>query len=157
MTLISTWLLIAPSWSEPVFDLSDTGVDEEEVYKLDYVDIWPTKIVLDATANKCKLVWFETETPRHTDIPFSDIATLKLIPQYEGRPNELQLHLKDGRSFLLDMGPQVRKTAQTFTALSKVPVQDGSSKDTRIVPKPKPERAKPVLTVGAKTCIVLSR
>ena len=43
----------------------------------------------------------------------------------------------------------MRKTAQTFTALSKIVLEEGSYKDTRIIPKPIPTRSKPVLSVGS--------
>lgn len=148
MSFFTPLLLSTLAWAEPSFNLDDTG-DVEDTYTLEYADLWPAKIVLDVGTKQCKLVWFETTPPRHTNVSFDAIASLKLIPQYEGQPNELQIHLTDGRSFLLDHGGQVRKTAQTFTALSKIVLEEGSNKDTRIIPKPVPSRAKPVLSVGS--------
>jgi hypothetical protein len=148
MSLFTSILFSTLALADPSFNLDDTG-DIEETYALEYTDLWPAKIVLDVGTKQCKLVWFETTPPRHTNVPFSTISSLKLIPAYEGHPNELQIHLSDGRSFLLDHGGHVRKTAQTFTALSKIVLAEGSSKDTRIIPKPMPSRAKPVLSVGS--------
>ena len=148
MSLLIPMLLSSLAWADPSFNLDDTG-DLEDEYALEYTDLWPAKIVLDVGTKQCKLVWFETTPPRHTNVTFNTISSLKLIPQYEGYPNELQIHLTDGRSFLLDHGGQVRKTAQTFTALSKIVLEEGSYKDTRIIPKPIPTRSKPVLSVGS--------
>ncbi len=130
------------------FNFDDTGTPENE-YALEYVDLWPAKVVLDSRKNQFKLVWFETDPPRHTDIQFSDIAKLKHIPIYEGHVQELQIHLKDGRTFLLDKGPNTRKTAQTFAVLAQVSIDESSPKSIRLIPNPLPDRAAPILVIGS--------
>ena len=130
------------------FNLDDTGVEVEEL-TVEHRDLWPAKIVLDTTQRTFKLVWFETDPPRHTDIDFSLVESLQIIQQYEGQPPELQIVLKDDRKFLLDFGPQIRKTAQTFSVLAKTPMVDAPAKTIRIIPKPTPDRASPVLVIGS--------
>jgi TonB family protein len=130
------------------FNFDDTGVEEAK-YELDYVDLWPAKIVLDTSQNLFKLVWFETDTPRHTDIKLTDITQLRQVPAYEGYTQELQIHLKDGRYFLLDQGPTTRKTAQTFAVRAQTKIIDTTPQSKRIVPKPKPERSSPILVIGS--------
>lgn len=132
------------------FDLDDTGQSSGES-ELNYVDLWPTKIVLDTSRNQFKLVWFDTDPPRHTDIQLDDISRLQLVPSFSGHIPELQIHLKDGRDFLLDKGASSRKTAQTFAALARVPIQDDNVKIKRIVPKTATERGAPILVIGDLT------
>ena len=132
------------------FDLDDTGQSSGES-ELNYVDLWPAKIVLDTSRNQFKLVWFDTDPPRHTDIQLNDISRLQLIPSFSGHIPELQIHLKDGRDFLLDKGPSSRKTAQTFAALARVPIQDDNVKIKRIVPKTATDRGAPILVIGDLT------
>ena len=132
------------------FDLDDTGQVKGE-FELNYIDLWPAKIVLDTSRNQFKLVWFDTDPPRHTDIQLEDIARLQLIPSFDGHIPELQIHLKDERDFLLDKGASSRETAQTFAALARVPIQDDNVKIKRIVPKSVPERKSPILVIGNLT------
>ena len=132
------------------FDLDDTG-QASGAFELNYVDLWPAKIVLDTSRNQFKLVWFDTDTPRHTDIQLQDISRLQLIPSFAGHIPELQIHLKDGRDFLLDKGASSRETAQTFAALARVPIQDDNVKIKRIVPKSVPDRTSPILVIGDLT------
>ena len=129
------------------FDLDDTGQTSGES-ELNYADLWPGKIVLDTSRNQFKLVWFDTDPPRHTDIQLQDISRLQLIPSYSGHIPELQIHLKDDRDFLLDKGSSSRKTAQTFAALARVPIQDDNVKLKRIVPKTVTDRPAPILVIG---------
>ena len=129
------------------FDLDDTG-EASGAFELNYVDLWPAKIVLDTSRNQFKLVWFDTDPPRHTDIQLQDISRLQLVPSFSGHIPELQIHLKDGRDFLLDKGASSRETAQTFAALARVPIQDENVKVKRIVPKSVPERKSPILVIG---------
>ena len=129
------------------FDLDDTG-EASGAFELNYVDLWPAKIVLDTSRNQFKLVWFDTDPPRHTDIQLQDISRLQLIPSFSGHIPELQIHLKDGRDFLLDKGASSRETAQTFAALARVPIQDENVKVKRIVPKSVPDRKSPILVIG---------
>lgn len=129
------------------FDLDDTG-EASGAFELNYVDLWPAKIVLDTSRNQFKLVWFDTDPPRHTDIQLQDISRLQLIPSFDGHIPELQIHLKDGRDFLLDKGASSRETAQTFAALARVPIQDENVKVKRIVPKSVTERKSPILVIG---------
>ena len=49
------------------FDSDDTGQAKGEA-ELNYVDLFSAKIVLDTSRNQFKLVWFDTDPPRHTDI-----------------------------------------------------------------------------------------
>lgn len=137
-----------PAIAQEAFNFDDTGTTDfgEE---LNHVDLWPAKIVLDSSQNQFKLVWFETESPRHTNILLQDIAKLQHIPSFEGHIQELQIHLTDGRTFLLDKGPTTRKTAQTFAVLAKVTIDEAKPKSKRLVPKPTPERPSPVLVIGS--------
>ena len=132
------------------FNFNDTG-SPEDTYELEYVDLWPAKVVLDSSKNQFKLVWFETDPPRHTDIQFSDIAKLQLLPMYEGHVQELQIRLKDGRTFLLDKGPNTRKTAQTFAVLAQVSIDEigPKSKSKRLIPTPVPDRMAPIMVIGS--------
>ena len=132
------------------FDLDDTG-EASGAFELNYIDLWPAKIVLDTSRNQFKLVWFDTDPPRHTDIQLQDISRLQLIPSFSGHIPELQIHLKDGRDFLLDKGASSRETAQTFAALARVPIQDENVKVKRIVPKSVPDRKSPILVIGDLT------
>ena len=132
------------------FNLDDTG-EASGAFELSYVDLWPAKIVLDTSKNKFKLVWFDTDPPRHTDIALEDIDRLQLVPPFSGHIPELQIHLKDNRDFLLDKGSSSRKTAQTFAALAQVPIQDDNTKIKRIVPKSIPDRPSPILVIGDLT------
>ena len=143
-----TMLLLYTTATAQDFNLDDTGV-EEEAPTIEHTDLWPAKIVLDTTKKTFKLVWFETEPPRHTDIEFALISSLQLVPQYEGRAAELQILLTDERKFLLDVGPHIRKTAQTFSVLAKTPMVNASTKSERIIPKPAPKRNAPVLVIGS--------
>ena len=136
-----------PAVAQDAFNLDDTG-EADTTGDLDYIDLWPAKIVLDPKHNQFKLVWFETDPPRHTDIYLADIERLKQIPAYEGYIPELQILLKDGRTFLLDLGASTHKTAQTFAAMAGVPIAQESPKSTRLVPKPSPKRANPTLVIG---------
>ena len=129
------------------FDLDDTG-EASGAFELNYIDLWYAKIVLDTSRNQFKLVWFDTDPPRHTDIQLQDISRLQLIPSFSGHIPKLQIHLKDGRDFLLDKGASSRETAQTFAALARVPIQDENVKVKRIVPKSVPERKSPILVIG---------
>ena len=143
-----TMLLLYSTATAQDFNIDDTGIEEEEA-TVEHIDLWPAKIVLDTSKKTFKLVWFETDPPRHTDIDFSLVTSLQLVPQYEGRSSELQILLNDERKFLLDYGPQIRKTAQTFSVLAKTPMVEASSKSERIIPSPAPKRTSPVLVVGS--------
>ena len=88
-----TMLLLYTTAIAQDFNLDDTGV-EEETLTVEHTDLWPAKIVLDTTKRTFKLVWFETDPPRHTDIEFVLVSSLQLVPQYEGRPIEYDLVIR---------------------------------------------------------------
>jgi hypothetical protein len=132
------------------FDLNDTGANtliQEDTF--DPVDLWPEKIVLDANANQMLLVWFDTNPPRNTTIPFDDIRQLNLIPNHELREEELQIALKDGRIFLLDFGLNSRHSAQTFSAVTFNKLKKADPKKERILPEHSLQRNAPVLVLGS--------
>lgn len=131
------------------FNFDDTGSDTTSSFTLDPVDLWPAKIVLDAAKNAMMLVWFDTDTPRHTTIAFTDIKELLLVPKYENRPQELQVHLHDGRKFLIDFGNNAIQTSQTFIAVTLTTMNKGSTKGERILPVVSIQRNVPILTVGS--------
>lgn len=137
-----------PAIAQEAFNFDDTGT-ADFAEELNHIDLWPAKIVLDTSQNQFKLVWFEAESPRHTNILLKDIVKLQHIPSFEGYIQELQIHLTDGRVFLLDKGPTTRKTAQTFAVLAKVSIDEAKPKSKRLVPKPIPERPSPVLVIGS--------
>lgn len=136
-------------FAEP-FDLNDTGSDsvvQEEAFNP--VDLWPEKIVLDASENQMLLVWFHTDPPRNTTIPFDDIQQLNLIPNHELKGEELQIELNDGRIFLLDFGPNSRHSAQTFAAVTFNKLEKADAKMDRILPNQDLQRNAPVLVLGS--------
>ena len=133
------------------FDLDDTGGDHVEEFGLDPIDLWPEKIVLDASENKMLLVWFHTDPPRNTTIPFNEIQQLNLVPNHEQRIEELQIELKDGRIFLLDFGLNSRQSAQTFSAVTFNKLAKSSVRADRIIPKQHLKRSSPILVLGSVT------
>ena len=133
------------SFAEPAFNFDDTGLDEDMDDGVTAIDRWPAKVVLDAPKNAMMLVWFETETPKHTTIQFSDIKQINILPKYELRPQELQVQLNDGRIFLLDCGKSTPNTAKTITAVTFKPLKQLHSTAERLVPKAGLERNAPVI------------
>lgn len=133
------------------FNLNDTGEDTIEDIGLDPIDLWPEKIVLDASENQMLLVWFHTDPPRNTTLPFKEIQQLNLVPNHEMRTEELQIELKDGRIFLLDFGLNSRHSAQTFSAVTFNKLVKASPKADRIIPKQAMQRNAPILVLGSVT------
>ncbi len=133
------------------FNLNDTGDNDFEDLGLDPIDLWPNKIVLDASENKMLLVWFHTDPPRNTTIPFAEIQQLNLVPNHEQKTEELQIELKDGRIFLLDFGANSRHSAQTFSAVTFKKLVKSSPKVDRILPIPALQRNTPTLVLGSVT------
>lgn len=131
------------------FNLGDTGGDHMEEVGLDPIDLWPEKIVLDAGENQMLLVWFHTDPPRNTTIPFKEIQQLNLVPNHEQRIEELQIELKDGRIFLLDFGLNSRSSAQTFSAVTFNKLVKSSNRADRIIPKQNLQRSAPILVLGS--------
>ena len=133
------------------FNLNDTGDNDFEDLGLDPIDLWPDKIMLDASENKMLLVWFNTDPPRNTTIPFAEIQQLNLVPNHEEKIEELQIELKDGRIFLLDFGANSRHSAQTFSAVTFKKLVKSSPKVDRILPIPALQRNTPTLVLGSVT------
>ena len=68
------WICNFANAQDPEFyNIDDTGSPEVTEEKLNPIDIWPEKIVLDAGQNALLLVWFNTNPPRNTRIAFDSI------------------------------------------------------------------------------------
>jgi TonB family protein len=136
--------------SDPSFlDIDDTGDDSEEEVKVDPIDLWPEKIVMDANQNALLLVWFNTSPPRNTKVPFDAIKYFQLIPTYELRPAELQIVLYDERVFLMDFGKNTRQSAQTLSAITLSKLQKKPPNTKRILPEKTIQRNAPIIVADS--------